>query len=223
MQYGFRDYWSTLGQVLEAMLSSPHLATRVAGAKLACLAVYSQEAALPLAQTAAVSTDAGMRKACVDVLGHNLELERGLPWTHETFLALANDPDEQVYKTAGYATFRKLGKRDAVGSADTGEFLTRFLQSRAFLLGPSTVLNSLMDSPDVLPESIFKVVGALIARIDEPGQNRHDRLFLKLDQASQILKRLYHENRETEVRRKALDLIDVICTRGALDAGKMDE
>ena len=46
---------------------------------------------------------------------------------------------------------------------------------------------------------------------------------LTVETVTTVLKRLYHENRDTALRRRALDLIDALCVHSVLKSESLDE
>lgn len=84
-------------------------------------------------------------------------------------------------------------------------------------------MDALVSSRSILPATIFDIVEAFISRLDEPVEDKSDRLVWHVNQITPDLTRLYHENRDGVLRRRALDFIDKLCVRGHLGHDTLDQ
>lgn len=222
MLVGLREHWLQFRPIISSMLKSDSSEVRSAGARLACVAVVSGVDAIDLAQNCITSSDTSVRSACADVLGHNIEVEYGKPWTTEAFLQLADDPDKDVCRATGHGFYRSHRKHP-LDLGPLENLLKQYVKSRAFVLGPSHLIDAISDSNSVLPQMAFDIIQSLIRRLHEPIDDAYDRLSYHVKAASTVLKRLYHENRDGTLRLQALNLIDELCLRGTLSVDNLDE
>lgn len=210
--------WDVFSPILVKMLASSSSEVRSTAARLICIAVVSGVDALALARECAASSDPKVRATCADVLSHNLDVDEGKPWTIEALLALADDPDKDVCRATALGFNRSKG----INFAPLADLLTRYVKTRAFVRSSGSLIDALAESRSVLPATIFDIVETLLARLDEPVEGDSDRLVWHIDRMSPILARLYHENRDGPLRRRALDLIDQLCVKGSVSHESLD-
>ncbi|MDB6118189.1 MAG: hypothetical protein JWO08_1970 [Verrucomicrobiaceae bacterium] len=219
MHTGLVRDWSLFLPILKKMSASSSSEVRSTAARLICIAVISGVDAIPLCQECVASPDPKVRAACADVLSHNLDVEEGKPWTTEALLELANDPDQDVCRAAGFSFNRSRG----IDFAPLTDFLTRYVRSRAFVRNAGVFIHAVVKSPSVLPATVFDMVETLIVRLHEPVEEDSDRLAWYIDSISPLLTRLYHENRDGILRKRALDLIDQLCVNGSVSHDSLDQ
>lgn len=218
MRAGLVAEWRLFQPILVTMMTSSSSEVRSTAARLICIAVISGVDAVELAKVCVASDDAKVRAACTEVLSHNLDVEHGKPWTTEALLKLADDPDKDVCRATGDGFRRSRG----INFGPLSDLLTRYVKTRAFVRGAGGLIDALVESRSVLPAIIFDMVETLIDRLDEPVEDDSDRLIWYIDQVSPVLTRLYHENRDGELRKRALDLIDKLCVKGSVSHESLD-
>lgn len=214
-----RENWDFVGPVIHKMARSSISEVHAAGARLACIGLLTGCDCYELANSCVKSDDASVRLACADVASHNLNNPIAGEWMKVTFMALADDPDKDVCRAVGQSFYR----RRHLDFSQMGAFLTKYLKTRSFLLGSGALISSIEESATVLPKDLFEIVRTLIQRLNEPVDDSDDRLHYHIESVSSVLKRLYHENRDGEMRREALDLIDQLCLQGSLAADSLDQ
>jgi|GEM_PF-3283310 len=219
MHAGLVANWGLFRPILVTMMTSSSSEVRSTAARLICIAVICGVDAIELAKKCVASNDPKVRAASAEVLSHNLDVDDGKPWTTEAFLALADDPDKDVCRMTGSGFRRSKG----INFADLSGLLINYTKTRAFVRGASGLIDALVESRSVLPATIFDMVETLIDRLHEPVEEGSDRLAWEVDHVSPVLTRLYHENRDGALRRRALDLIDKLCMHGSVSHESLDQ
>lgn len=166
-----------------------------------------------------VDDDECVRMACAVVAGHNLNDPIAGDWMKATFMTLANDPNKNICRSIGQSLYRN----PQLDYSQMGAFLTEYVKTRSFLIASHALISSIEESATVLPKDVFGIVRTFIRRLREPVDASEDRLDYHINEVSSVLMRLYHENRDGEMRREALDLIDELCLQGSLAADSLDK
>jgi hypothetical protein len=211
MRAGLVDSWGTFEPILIEMSASASSEVRSTAARLICIAVVSGVDAMLLAKKCVSSSDPKVRAACADVLSHNVDVENGKPWTVETLLQLADDSDKHVCRASGLG----FGRAKGIDFGPLSAFLTSYVKTRAFVRGGGRLIDAIAESRSVLPTTIFNLIETFIDRLNEPVEQGEEQLAWHIDQVSPVLTRLYHENRDGTLRKRALDLIDKLCVNAA--------
>ncbi|MGL5963004.1 MAG: hypothetical protein ACRCZ2_01185 [Fusobacteriaceae bacterium] len=219
MHAGLRDHWFSVGPIIERMTKSSVSEVRASGARLACIGLLAGCDGQELADSCVKSNDPNVRMACANIASHNLNDPVAMQWMRITFLALADDLDKEVCRSAGQGLY---GGR-TMDFSQMGGLLAEYVKTRAFLFGPHSLIRRIEESTTVIPNDVFEIVRTLIRRLSESVDNTDDRLSYHISSVSSVLKRIYHENRDGAMRREALDLIDELCLRGSLAAESLDQ
>jgi hypothetical protein len=219
MHVGLVDSWSSFEPILIDMMASGSSEVRGTAARLICIAVISGVDAIHLAERCVSSEDPKVRTACADVLSHNLDVQNGKPWSLEALLKLADDPDKEVCRATGFG----YGRAKKLDFGPLSDFLISYVKTRAFVRGASRLIDAIVESRSVLPTTIFDLIETFIDRLHEPVEQDSDRLSWHIDQVSPVLTRLYHENRDGALRKRALDLIDKLCVNGSVSHESLDQ
>lgn len=211
MRTGLIQDWSRFKPILTQMTQSSSSEVRCAAARLVTIGVISGiEDAMQAARKCAQSEDPKVRAVCAKVLSHNVDVGHGKPWTTQTLLALADDTDSDVCRSAGFG----FSRSKSIDFSSLADFLVCYVNTRAFVRGSAGLVDALAKSGSLLPSTIFEIVETFINRLDEPVEAGAERLIWHIEQISPVLTRLYQENRDRVLRRRALDLIDKLCVRG---------
>ncbi len=218
MHTGLVREWDVFMPILTRMLASSSSEVRSTAARLICIAVISGVDTIDLARECVASTDPKVRAACADVFSHNLDVDNGKPWTIEALLELANDPDKDVCRAIGFGFNRSKG----INFDPLADLLTRYVKTRAFVRSAGGLIDAIVESRSVLPATIFDMVETLISRLHEPVEDDSDRLAWHIDRLSPVLTRLYHENRDGVLRKRALNIIDQFCVQGSVSHDSLD-
>jgi hypothetical protein len=220
MRTGLVKDWELFKPILGKMLQSSFSEVCCAAARLVTIGVVSGiEDATQLAQRCVESNDPKVRAVCVEVLSYNLDVKHGQPWTTETFLKLADDPDPDVCRASGTG----FGRDNAIDFSSMAHLIGRYVRTRAFTRGSGGLIRALGDSRSLLPTTLIKIVETFLIRLDESVEENADMLTWHIHEVSPILTRFYHENRDSSFRKKALDLIDILCLRGQLRHESLDQ
>ncbi len=214
------EEWIVFKPLLINMMSSSSSEVRSTAARLILIAVIRGVGdAFETAQLCVESSDPKVRVACADILSHNLEIEHCKPWTTEALLRLADDPDNEVCRATGFG----FGRSKNLNFGMLTVLLARYVKTRAFVRGAGGLIEALVESRSILPATIFDIVETLVNRLDEPVESDAQRLVWHVGQISPILTRLYHENRDGILRKRALDLIDQLCVSGSVSHESLDQ
>jgi len=219
MQAGLIDSWSSFEPILTGMMKSRSSEVRSTAARLICIAVMSGVDAIRFAKMCVSSKDPKVRAACARILSHNLDVNEGKPWTISALLILADDPDNEVCRAAGSG----FGRTKGINFELLSDFLRSYVKTRAFVRGSGHLFDSLVESKSILPEVIFDLIETFTDRLHEPVEQDADRLSWHIDQVSPVLTRLYHENRDGALRKRALNLIDKLCVNGSVSHESLDQ
>lgn len=215
---GQADDWNTFKPILVKMLASLSSEVRSTAARLICIALISGVAATDLAQECVVSGDPKVRAACAEILIHNLDTNHGKQWCIDALLKLADDSDMEVCRAAAFG----FNKNDKIDFAPLSDFLTQYAKTRAFVRGAGRLIDVIVDSNSILPAVILDIIETIIDRLHEPVEEGADRLVWHIDMVSPALTRIYHENRDGALRKRALDLIDKLCVNGSVSHESLD-
>ena len=219
MHFGLVDWWSSFEPILIDMMASGSSEVRSTAARLICIAVISGVDTIHLASECVSSNDPKVRAACADVLSHNLDVDHGKPWTVSALLKLADDPDNDVCQATGFG----FGRTKGINFGPLSDFLISYVKTRSFVRGAGHLIDAIVESRSVLPVVIFDLIETFIGRLHEPVEEDSDRLSWHINQVSPVLTRLYHENRDGTLRKRALDLIDKLCVNGSVSHESLDQ
>lgn len=216
---GLKEDWDMFKPLLIQMSKSMSSEVRSTAARLICIAVTAGIDAIEMATVCVASSDPKVRIACADVLAHNLESEHGKPWTTGALLTLADDMDKDVCRTVGFSFKRtKKYRFDALS-----DFLLRYAKTRAFVRNAGRLVDAIVESGSLLPSTVFDIIETIIGRLNEPVEDGSDRLSWHIEMVVPVLTRLYHENRDGALRKRALNLIDLFCLNGVLSHASLDK
>ena len=219
MRVGLRRHWPRLKPTVQMMIESDSCEVRSKGAKLVTIARVIGQSSVAEFDYCLASEDSKVRKACAQVLSNIIDGDCCDEWLVDAFLTLADDEDIEVCRATGFGFHR----RKAVDFGPLEIMLKRYVNTRAFLCGPSGLLDAISDSRSVLPSAVFDIVETFVARIGEPVESDSDRLHFHVDTVTEVLKRLYYDNRDGELRRRALELIDQLCHYGGINSEDIDK
>lgn len=219
LRTGLRNGWPVFKPILLQMLASSSLEVQVSGTRLVCIAAVIGLPAIDIAKTCVASTEPAIRTACAEILSRNLDSEAGRPWTTDALLELANDPDKQVCQTISFGNHRVKG----IDFGPLTDFLMRYVKTRAFVRGAGRFVDAVVESRSVLPAQVFDMLDILMDRLHEPVEQGSDHLVWHVNRLGPLLIRLYHENRDGVLRRRALNLIDRLCVTGSISHDSLDQ
>lgn len=219
MRTGLRNQWDVFRPILLRMLASSSVEVQITSARLVCIAAVIGLPAIDIAKTCVASPEPAIRTACAEVLARNLDLEAGRPWTTEALLELANDADKGVCQAISFGNHRVKG----IDFSSLSAFLMRYVRTRAFVRGAGRFVDAVVESRSVLPATVFDMLDVLMNRLYEPVEEGSDRLVWHVNRLGPLLIRLYHENRDGVLRRRALDLIDKLCATGSISHDSLDQ
>jgi hypothetical protein len=200
--------------VIEMLVASEDEAVAHVGARLACLASFSEPAAESMARNA-LSGNAGSRLGSAEVYSANIADEALRPTCRSALMTLFFDSDEQVRREAGTA-FQNL--RDASLGAEQA-LIEAFANSPALTENPDDVLDALLESTAPLPDTTLLVCRKVLDAAGLEAGSIASRWGFHMPNVAALAVRL-HAFGTPEARLAALELIDRL---SALSAYGLDQ
>ncbi|HKC63364.1 MAG TPA: hypothetical protein VKB86_06990 [Pyrinomonadaceae bacterium] len=203
MDYGLRTHYEELSPLLDRMLNADHDETKIAGARLACVAALFTEQARVAAESCVRGSEMH-RRGAAQVLVANLGQARFRRFCEENLMLLFNDTSEKVRGEAARCFFRLGGEQ--VG--DYADLVEAFIQSEAFVSEHGSLFHALEKTTAQLPdmtcaaaERFFDLAGSDVSDMSTHGAA--DSFMV-----TKLVVRIYTQSRSPEVQRRCLDLID---------------
>ena len=205
---GVREHFAEVRSTVERMLRSAEPDVRQAGGRLAGLAGLLHEEAADLVD-AGLRGDARQRVGVAQVAAAQVARGDTRPWCEATLGALFDDADGDVRRAAA-GCFGELSD-SALESSD--DLIAAFCGSRALSDASFSLLVTLEQSRRRLPGTTCVVCERLLSRAREEGaQGKNLRLVVKL------VFRMYRQHQDDEWTPRVLELIDLLCLEGGMDA-----
>ena len=202
--------------VIEALLVNGDEQTRLAGARIACLAAFQHEGAKDLeAQVmSGDASDAIMRRGAAQVYARNLEHPDLGTICQERLRQLIHDPDEQVRSHIGDC-FQYLSPEHL---DDLRAFVAEFLESPSLLLGARHLLNYLVPLAVDEPELALKVTAQILDAVGADVVDiRTARAIIERDLVRLPLTVYTHAD-DPEMKSQAMELFERLLMMGSREA-----
>ena len=217
--YGFirdrlRDSFGELQPIVGRMLRSSEPQVCEAGARLASLALLTDQSVADLVDKA-LHGDAHHRLGVAQVASAYIGIPECRRWSETTLAVLFNDDDAAVRGEAA-SCFRHL--KDEV--FDTyGNLIEAFCDSRAFQEDSSTVLRTLEKSLGRLPGTTCLVCEKFLERFADEARDIRTHRAGDTPTVAKLVFRTYQQHQNDEWTCRSLNLIDHLCLEGIGDAG----
>ncbi len=215
---GLRKHIGELRPIIERMLRSEIEKVRQSGARLACLArLYHPE--LDDLSEAAMSGDPACRLGAAEVASQNLTKADCRAWCEAALVRFFNDEDSAIRRHAA-GSFWHLWQQPDLPLGDYDALIRAFLDSQAFADEPTYLLHALDDTRRRVPETILDVCDSFVTKCAEDARNISTSKAGDETTVGKLVFRAYAQLEAQPLRRRALDLIDRMCSEGLQSAGK---
>ncbi len=204
LKYALKTHFSTLTPILKRMIASGDHEVAKAGARQICVASFSLEEAKPFVDLCINGTE-DQRFGAAEVFAANLKENPG--FCKEKLIGLFHDRDMQVRKEAS-SCFRHLVENDLEEFTDLAD---KFIESPAFESGQEDLIWAFENTTSKLPDITYKICKKFIDSINTQGR-RYTGLE---DDVSQLILRIYLQNKDNDLGLKCLDLIDIVIEKGS--------
>ena len=187
------------------MLRSPYPDVRRPGARLGCLAGFSHQDALELADESRRG-DIHQRRGSAEVTAVNIGEPECRPWCESALGDFFADDDPEVRKVAA-SCFRHIHESDL---ATHEGLIEAFCNSPACEDDAFSLLNVLKNARAPLPGMACLACETILDRKESSGIDTRT--------ASELVFRLYQQRPNDDWTKRALDLIDRLCLEAPVDA-----
>jgi len=210
LRYACQTHLSELTPLLERMLRSENEKTVQAGARFACYAALYDPSALPFAN-ACVEGSKPMRRGAAEVAAANLRRAANRDWCIQALVCLFNDDATEVRKAASHC-FQAF-QRDELG--EFTDLVPAFIGSRAFEDQAFWLFHALENTTAILPDVVCAACERTVQLLkstslgDRHGSNRY------VTRNTSIVLRLYERTKSADVKRRSLDIIDLMLQNDA--------
>ena len=205
LRYACQTHRDDLTPLMERMLRSANEKTVQMGARFACFAGLNDFTVLPFADRCIEGSEP-MRHGAAEVAAANLRRAANRSWCIKVLSRLFNDDAAEVRKAAAYC-FQALEK-DELG--EFSDLVPAFIESRAFEDQAFWLFHALENTTAILPDVVCtaceRTVQLLKSALLEERQNsnRH------VTRNTSVVLRLYERTKSADVKRRSLDIIDLI-------------
>ncbi|MBD2694937.1 ATP-binding protein [Anabaena catenula] len=204
LYYALHTHFQQLAPILERMIVSDLPEVVKAGARQACLSSLIIEEAHSFVDRCLSGTKIH-RIAAAEIFVANLKISHHRQFCENSLIQLFNDNDEQVRKEAAKCFFRFEGEE--LGAYFT--LIEAFVNSRAFETDCNHLIDALKETTAKLPETVYQVCEKFVNSIGLAA-DIHTRNFGNVSEISELLIRLYSQNKDKSLRSRCLDLIDIL-------------
>ena len=192
-----REFAKMRGLIVR-MLRSPYPDVRRPGARLGCLAAFSHQDALELAEESRRG-DIHQRRGGADVAAVNIGEPECRPWCESALRDFFADDDPEVRKVAA-SCFRHIHENDL---ATCGDLIGAFCNNPAFEDDSFSLLRALKNARAQLPGMTHLACERLLKRTERLGTDTMT--------AIELVFRLYQQHPNDKWTKRCLDLIDLVC------------
>ena len=208
------DSFAELRPIVERMLRSSEPEACEAGARLASLALLTDQNGADLVDEA-LHGGTRHRFGVAQVAAANIAIPECRRWSEETLIELFNDDDADARGEAA-SCFRQL--KDEV--LDTyGDLIAAFCDSRAFQEDSFWVLHTLEESLGRLPGATCLVCEKFLDRFADEARDIRTHRAGDTPTVAKLAFRTYQQHQNDEWTCRTLNLIDHLCLEGIGDAG----
>lgn len=215
---GLQTHIEDFRPIIERMLRSGIENVRQAGGRLACLARLYHPDLNDLSETA-MTSDPASRLGAAEVASRNLTNPDCRAWCDAALRRFFNDEDENVRQHAA-GCFWHLWQQPELPLDDYNGLIRSFLDSKAFTEEPTYLLHALDDTRQRVPETILDVCDTFVAKCAEKAKDISTSMAGDETTVGKLVFRAYAQLEAQPLRKRALGLIDLMCTEGLQSAGK---
>jgi len=216
----FRDY-AAIRPVLERMTSGDDEEMVEAGARLCCVLAFGVEPAKEDAKKMREGSPT-MRRGAAVVYATNVANEEVGASSRELLLPFFTDTEDAV-RTEAASAFRKIEKLE---TAEQAKLLGAFLDAKPAAAALEPVIRAIEGSPVKLPDLVSRLVDEGIAAFKADAGDISKHGVMIAGDLSKIVIRLYMHSDDEQIKKRALDAIDVMEEGGffglAEELGKID-
>jgi hypothetical protein len=198
---GYRDY-ERIRPMIRLMMESPLPAVAITGARQACIHGLTLAEDAEDAEGACRGADA-LREGAAGVYARQVANNQVGLTCRSKLKAFLFDPADTV-RTKAVSAFQHLSQLTTMEQSD---LLQSFLESKPKIGQLWLVLRFLQDSPVQLPDLIIKLAKLCVLDGNEAERGHRQSASMEL---SKIIVRLLVQTKNSQVRTKCLDLIDVM-------------
>jgi hypothetical protein len=203
LYWALPTHFDLLKPIIEKMLVSEIPSVLASGSRQACCIALELQDAKSLA-TQCLSGSVEHRKAAAEVFVTNLTHESIQAVCESSLIQLFNDSELDVRKEAS----RCLWKLKGEDITKYSHLLESFIESPAFLEDSYSLTHALKEATAKLPDLTYKLCEQFIDNlIDDEAPNT----YRGSAEIMELLVRLYSQTGSTDLKKKCLDLIDLMC------------
>lgn len=199
LKYALQTHFSLLKSILKRMMDSKDAEVVKAGARKICIASFEIEEARPIMESCIVGTE-DQRFGAAEVFSANVKTN--YDFCKDKLIKFFCDNNKQVREQAA-SCFRHLIGEDLRKYIDLVE---TFIESPSFDTDVEDLIWALDKTTSKLPEVSYRVCKKIVDSIILTG-NRNFGLEMNV---SQLVIRIYSQNKESSMGEKCLDLIDIM-------------
>ena len=205
LRYACQTHMVQLVPLLERMLQSENEKTAHMGALFASFAALNDPAVLPFADRCVEGTEP-MRRGAAEVASANLRRASNRDWCIRVLSQLFDDEATEVRKAAAHC-FQALEK-DELG--EFSELVPAFIESRAFEDQAFWLFHALENTTAVLPDIVCTACERTVQILRSTPLGEHQGSSRYVTRNTSIVLRLYERTKSDDVKRRCLDIIDLI-------------
>lgn len=209
IRFGLRTNPDLLLPVVARLVASEDEAVARVGARLACVAAFSVEQAVPLAE-AALAGNAGARLGAAEIYAAGIGVDAFRVACRNALMRLFDDPDPKVRREAG-TCFQALRGLPLAGEED---LLLAYAATSGITDNPHDVLDALLEAPSLPPRATVAVCKAVVDAAGGEAGSIASAWSAQMPDVATLAARL-QAHPEEDVRNAGLDLIDSLAANGA--------
>lgn len=203
LYYANIRHFKRLRVILRRMLDSTTPLVRETGARLACLAQFTNQDASDLVQEC-LSGDDAKRKGAAKVAGANLFKPDCYVFAQGALPKLFNDPIKEIRDEAA-ACFRKAESRDL---EKVKPVIRAFLQSAAFSENVDDLIWPIERSTADISDETLLTCEAIILLMESVGVDESHRFYAHVNKVAELVLRSYRQTADNAIRSRCLDIVD---------------
>lgn len=199
LKYALENHFSKLNSILTRMIKSKESEVVKVGARQICLASLKVEEARPIMESCLVGTD-DQRIGAVEIFSANIAICPD--FSNDKLVKFFFDSNKQIRERAA-GCFRNLAGKNL---ADFIDLIDEFIESPSFDSDVEDLIWVLGKTTAKLPDITFKVCKKFIDSTIL-ANNRKPSIEVEV---SQLVFRLYSQNKDNSIGESCLDLIDIM-------------